>query len=122
MGIQEAELRAQRMLTEAFINADSLEVTLNRTSMVSDGKGGFMRSTLPLPPQVMRMIPLADGSEERFTADGQLVRPTYMLMGTHEADVERFDTVTLGSGRYEVVFVNVNRQYQVKAEVAYRGQ
>jgi hypothetical protein len=45
-----------------------------------------------------------------------------MLMGRHDADMQRWDTFTAEDGtRYEVVFVNANRQYEVKGEVAYRG-
>lgn len=123
MGIEATELRVQRILTRSFIKADRQEVVLYRASVASDGAGGTVKGTpAPLPPQVMRVLPLADGGDERFMADGQRVRPTYMLMGEHDADVERFDTLTLAEGRFEVVFVNANRQYEVKAEVAYRGQ
>jgi hypothetical protein len=123
MPIQSAEVRAQRMITKAFIDADSLEVVLYRAGKLSDGAGGVVEgSPSPLPPQVLRLIPLADGSDERFTADGKAVRPTYMLQGMFDADIERFDTFTHRGSRFEVVFVNENRQYQVKAEVVYRGQ
>ena len=123
MGIQEAELRVQRIMTDKFIQADSVEVTLYRSARSADGAGGYTdASPAPLPPQVMRLIPLRDGAEEQLTADGQKVRPTYMLMGRHDADMQRWDTFTTEDGtRYEVVFVNANRQYQVKGEVAYRG-
>lgn len=128
MGISEPEVRAQRIITAYFIKADSLEVTLFRVERTSDGAGGYTTgSPAPLPPQVMRLVPLQDGASaagpaNRFTADGQAVRPSYMLIGKHDADMERFDTFTLNTGRYEVVFVNANRQYEVKGEVAYLGQ
>jgi hypothetical protein len=122
-GIEAAELRAQRMITHSFILADANLITLYRSSTTSDGAGGTVHNPpTPLPPQTMRLIPLSDGADERLTADGKMVRPTYMLQGDYNADLQRGDTFTTEQGRYEVVFVNENRQYQVKGEVVYRGQ
>lgn len=123
MGIEQEELRVERMLTDAFISADSLQVVLNRTTEVSDGAGGVLLSdTAPLAAQKMRLLPLGDGAVERLTADGRVVRPSYMLLGNYDANMQRGDTFTLSTGRYQVVFVNENRQYEVKGEVAYVGQ
>lgn len=121
-GIETTELRVQRLLTASFIKADSVEVTITRNSVVSDGEGGYTRQAVTLAVQTMRLLPLSDGADQRLTADGQMVAPKYMLMGDHDADLERWDTFSLDSDRYEVVFVNENRQYQVKGEVVYRGQ
>lgn len=121
MGIEAAELAAQRLLTKAFIQADYLLVPLTRHVMMPDGAGGTEDVEVVLPEQTMRLLPLGDGAEERLTADGRAVRPSYMLQGMHDADMERWDTFTLDGHRYEVVFVNENRQYQVKGEVYYRG-
>lgn len=122
MAIAAAELRAQRVLTAAFIKADALQVTLSRAIRASDGAGGVIDAgVVDLPPQTMRLLPLGDGADERMTADGVMVRPTYMLQGNYDADMERGDTFVLPDGRYEIVFVNENRQYQVKGEAVYRG-
>ncbi len=122
MGISAAELRVQRSLTEKFIGADSFPVVLYRSSRTADGAGGWIPGDpAPLPPQVMRLIPLQDGAQERFTADGQAVTPGYMLMGKHDADMARWDTFEHRGATYEVVFINENRHYQVKGEVVYRG-
>ena len=122
MGIAELELAVQRRLSKAFIDADYLTVILERSSWVSDGSGGSVRQDpTPLPPQRMRLIPLGDGAQERFTANGETVTPAYMLLGEYTADLERWDEFTLNGRRYEVVFLNENQQYEKKAEVAYRG-
>jgi len=122
MGIAELELAVQRQLSKAFINADYLTVILERSVWVSDGSGGSVRQPpAPLAPQRMRLIPLGDGAQERFTASGEAVTPSYMLMAEHTADLERWDEFTLNGRRYEVVFLNENQQYEKKAEVAYRG-
>jgi hypothetical protein len=83
--------------------------------------GVLMGTPTALPAQTMRLIPAQDGAQERFTADGKAVRPTYMLQGRYDADMERWDTFVHAGHRYEVVFVNENRQYQVKGEVVYHG-
>jgi hypothetical protein len=122
-GIASGELAIQRRLTEQFIKADSLEIVLYRSTPVADGKGGYTHSApAPLPAQTMRLIPLGDGATERLTANGQAVSPQYMLMGLYDADMQRFDSFTVGNDRYDVVFVNENRQYETKGEVYFRGQ
>lgn len=125
-GIRGSELALQRRLTKAFIEADAQEVVLLRSAVAADGEGGEVRGVpTPLAPQTMRIIPLQDGASAgnttRLTADGEAVRPSYMLMGTYDADMQRHDTYSTADGRYEVVFVNANRQYEVKGEVAYLG-
>jgi hypothetical protein len=123
MGIADVELRAQRANTVAFIKADSFTVVLERSVWASDGAGGTVKGDpAPLPAQVMRLIPLRDvGSVQRTTADGQAVEPTYALLGSYDADMERWDTFLLDDVEYEVVFVNQSRQYETKGEVFYRG-
>jgi len=116
------EAAVQRRLTEEFIKADGREVVLWRSVRQEDGAGGWtFGDPAPLPAQFMRLIPLRDGASVRMTADGQEVTPAYMLQGSHGADMERWDIFELEGVRYEVVFVNENRQYQVKGEVAHLG-
>lgn len=120
--IATAELAIQRRLTKAFIEADVLPVVLRRSTVTSDGAGGSVQGDpQDLQPQRMRLIPLGDGAKERFTANGEEVRPSYKLLGRYDADMERGDEFTLNGNRYEIVFVTENRQYEVKGEVAYRG-
>jgi hypothetical protein len=120
--IAAAELAIQRQLTAAFVQADRILVTLVRSTPVSDGAGGTSPGTpTPLAAQVMRLIPLGDGAQERMTSDGREVRPAYKLLGLHTADMEIDDEFTIGGKRYQVVFISENRQYEVKGEVAFRG-
>jgi len=126
MGIRQAELAMQRRLTKAFIAADWRSVVLMRAEITEDGAGGFVTGEpAPLPSQVMRLI--AQGStgadsKQRMTANGQQVTPEYILLGLHDADIQRWDSFELDGRRYEVVFVNENRQYEAKGEVAYLGE
>ena len=120
--IAPVELRLQRAQTHAFIKADAREVTLRRSLREPDGAGGFIDGDpVDLPPQCLRLMPRQDGATPRPTADGEMVEPGYTLLGRHDADMRRWDTFVLDGVRYEVVFVNENRQYEVKGEVAYRG-
>jgi hypothetical protein len=70
----------------------------------------------------MRLIPSQDGSKPRQTLNGEMVTPSYMLMGAHDADMERWDEFQIDEAWYQVVFINQNRQYEVKGEVVYRGR
>jgi hypothetical protein len=121
--IAAAELAVQRMLTAEFIAADFIVLALERSARVSDGKGGYRVQRSTLAPQTFRLIPQGDtgGAVERLTADGKAVRPQYVLMGAHTVDLARGDLFAIGDRRYEVVFINENRQYEVKGEVAYLG-
>lgn len=122
MAVSATELAAQRGLTAAFVSADAEPITLLRSEWVSDGAGGEVRQNPePLPVQMLRFQPRQDGGSPRETADGQQVVPMYTLVGPHTADIDRWDEFTLHGNRYEVVFVYENRQYEVKAEVAYLG-
>lgn len=121
MGIATGELLVHRANTVAFIAADSFTCTLNRRTRVPDGAGGHTFTATPLAPQIMRLIPLGDGAPERMTEDGKSVRPTYMLMGAYGCDMQREDTFAKDGRQYRIVFINDNRQYEVKGEVVYVG-
>jgi hypothetical protein len=117
-----AELDIQRRITAEFIAADCNDIELLRRPQTSDGAGGFTWDTAaPVAVQSLRLIPSQDGAQPRLTADGVEVTPSYMLMGTYDASIQRFDEFTLAGRRYQVVFVNANAQYEVKGEVAYLG-
>jgi len=121
--IASSELSVQRQLTKVFIEADKIQVVLSRSTPTDDGAGGTIPgSPVDLPPQTMRLIPLGDGAQERFNANGVAVTPSYMLMGYHDSDMEREDQLVIGGRRYEIVFINENQQYEKKGEVAYRGE
>lgn len=120
--IPSAEAAIQRRLTEEFIAADVDVIQLTRTPRLSNGAGGRTLGTPePLSPQRFRLIPSQDGAAERLTADGRAVTPSYNLMGEHNADMERFDEFELDGRRYQIVFINANRSYETKGEVAYLG-
>jgi hypothetical protein len=121
--IASAELAIQRRLTESFVNADYVILSLVRTPRISDGAGGFKDGTpVTLAPQTFRLTPSEDGATARTTSEGETATPEYMLIGAYTVDLARFDRFTIGSRRYEVTFISENRQYEVKGEVNYLGE
>lgn len=117
------ELKVLRYNTQEFIAADSREVVLLRSTRVSNGTGGTRPSpAVPQPAQTMRVLPQAASTAvERTAVDGQVVTPSWVLLGTFSADMKRGDRFALADGSTgEVVYVHEKRQYQVKGEVAVR--
>jgi hypothetical protein len=113
----------QRNLTRAFIAADEDAVVLERRTRTANGSGGYVLSApAALPSQPMRLIPLQSGAAERHTLDGKLVEPGYALLADWDADMARWDLFTVNGRRYEVVFINENRSYELKGEVVYHGE
>jgi len=121
MGLAPGELAAQRAATKWYVDADAFDCVLIRATEVSNGAGGYIMQDVPLNQQRLRMNPLQDATTERVTPDGRKLRPAYMLIGYHDADVERLDRFFKDGREYEIVFLVENQQYQVKAEVAYVG-
>jgi hypothetical protein len=125
-GIPDIELRVMRRNTAEFIAADDRPVTLRRATPVPNGTGGTKPGTpVPLPTQTMRLLPAAEStSTERRLPDGTLVKPTWVLLGVHTADMLRGDVFTISESPVvvgEVVYVHEKRDYQVKGEVIARG-
>jgi hypothetical protein len=117
------ELSVQRQNTVAFIEADPLEIQLNRSTKTPNGSGGYTTtSAAPVGGlQRMRLIPQQGPLPEQITADGQRVIPQYVLMGTYQADMQRWDEFLLDGKRYQITDVQHNRQYETKGWVFYLG-
>lgn len=124
-GIAASELKVLRRNTKAFIDADDRSVVLLRPTRVPNGTGGTRPGpAAPLAAQTMRLLPQdASSSTERRMADGTVVLPTWVLLGTHDADMKRGDTFVMpdGTTTAEVVYVHEKKAYEVKGEVATRG-
>lgn len=123
-GIPAAELRLLRKNTREFILADDRQITLTRTPQVDTGTGGSRPGApAPLATQTLRLLPqdLATSTERRLP-DGSVVKPAWVLLGEHTADMKRGDTFPLPDGTTgEVVYVHEKKDYQVKGEVVTRG-
>lgn len=122
--IDARELRVLRRNTQAFIDADPTEVVLHRPTRTNTGTGGTRPSGwAPQTVQTMRLLPQGGGtSTERQLPDGKVVRPTWVLLGTYDANMLRGDAFDLPDGSVgEVVYVHEKRAYEVKGEVVGRG-
>lgn len=123
MTIRPAELRAQRRISRAFIEADPVTVTLARRSRNPDGAGGTtVGAPVSQAPQRFRLLPQEDGATARTTAEGETATPEFMLMGEWNANMARFDEFTLADGRrFQIVYID-DRQYELKGECVYLGR
>lgn len=113
-----------RLNTVAFIEADPRQVQLHRPARVNTGTGGTKAGAWAAQTvQTMRLLPQAEStSTERRLASGAVVRPTWVLLGTHDANMKRGDAFDLPDGSVgEVVYVHEKDAYQKKGEVAARG-
>jgi hypothetical protein len=120
--IAAVELSIQRQLTIVFIEADPLELQLRRPVRTADGAGGYVDAMVNVGSlQRLRLIRQQDQSDEQLTADGRMIAPTYVLMGSYLADIQRWDEFELNGERYQILSVAQNRQYEVKGLVAYLG-
>lgn len=119
--IRDAELKAQRRVSLAFIEADVRMVDLLRSPRSDDGAGGVeVGEPVPIGAQRFRLLPQEDGATARTTAEGESATPEYMLMGAWNADMKRFDEFELDGVRYQIVYID-DRQYELKGEVIRLG-
>jgi hypothetical protein len=121
MTIRPAELRVQKRISTAFIEADGRSVVLQRRTRTPDGAGGtLVGDPVDQAAQLCRLLPQEDGATARTTAEGETATPEYMLMASAGANMERFDEFTLDGRRYQIVYID-DRQYEVKGEAVYLG-
>jgi hypothetical protein len=100
-----------------------MEVTLKRKVKAPDGAGGTTSTPVTLDPQRVRLISrdTVAGAQQRTTVDGKLVTPAYVLLAEYDADIKAGDSFRIDTADYEIVFVRLDKRYEVTAEVAYRG-
>lgn len=116
--IDPAELRVQRRLSTAFINADKKEIVLERSERTANDTGGFTDGPPdPLPAQDMRLIPSNRQLPERELEDGSWAQPTHVLMAHWDSDMQRYDKFTDDGQVYVIVWVYEKHAYSRKADV-----
>ena len=125
-----------RRNAQAFINAQPLDIQLNRPVKETTETGGIVRAgDETLEVQRFRWIPFKRRLtwEKIFSPQGigreQLNKVQYILEGSHNADIREGDWfhITpedhgLQSGQYEVVFVSSWREERTQAGLMYRGE
>lgn len=98
-------LLALRRNLDAFIRADPVTLVLQRPNKIQTSAGGVITSDpAPLPPQQFRLAPFKrrQSNDIQNTQDGYLRLGEYVLVGRHNADVEKGDTFEYNNLIYRV--------------------
>lgn len=123
MPVDVNEVAVQRKLTREFIRrGNRKELVLNFEQKVADLSGGMKRGVPDTrSKQVFHLAVPTTQLPERVTAAGITAVPEYILVGYHDAVVQRGDWFYMDGIKYEVVFVHPDRSYETRAEVVYLG-
>ncbi len=119
-----AELEIHQRNTLAFIQADPVTLTLSRREKVPTDAGGYVwQDDVPVGAQTFRMIPASDSAPEVKTSSGRLTLPSFVLMGVHDANMQRWDKFTINGETYELAsdirpLHSVESVYERKADAA----
>lgn len=98
------ELSVQRANTKAFIAADAVQVTLIPRNKEQLPSGGFrFQNGLPRTTQTMRIIPITDVVQPVQDENGVDIAPSFVLMGAHDAEMERFDVFVRDGVKYQIL-------------------
>lgn len=111
--------------TQRFIDENPTDVTLIRTTRVSDGAGGTEPGAdVELPTQTMRLVGLnlRSATEARVSAEGQTVVPTNALIALPSADMANGDVFEKDGVKYEILFISDNPEWRRQAEVFRHAQ
>lgn len=116
------ELKVNRKQTAAFIAEDPVRLTLTHpATRTPDGAGGYTTTPGgPADPQDFRLI-IQGGNVASRNIDGAQIKPAYVMIGKHDADVKIGDTFTFNNRNYEIKYVRENRDYETWSEVVYTG-
>lgn len=99
-----AETQLLRTNTDWFIAADPVVLVLTPSGKVSDGAGGYTPAPgEPRAEQIFRLIPSTDSMPQIQTPDGVQLTPTYVLLGSYDAEMERWDTFSLNGVDFRIV-------------------
>lgn len=119
------EIRALRLSTDSLIRARPTRIRLKRpAALVSDGRGGFTRATLPVEqsPRERYFAPIKDETKTPLSSSenvSQGFHINHILIGPYDDDIRSGDKFVIGGEEYIVARVNPDKRYQVKAEVGF---
>lgn len=122
--VSSMELEIQRRNTKAFIDANAIWVTLEPYGKVDTPDGGFrLQNGTPRSPQTFRLLPQSDVMPQVQTPDGIQLTPTYVLLGTWDCEMERWDKFFFNDVWFRIVSPirpdhSVINVYERKADVA----
>ena len=109
-----AELIMRRKNVTEFIRADSVDIEISRTSKPERTASGGKKpgETKKLPKQTIRIVQ----NVRRFTAGlvnaeaGDIPNGVYVIIGRHNADIQRDDTFEAGGEKYIVMGISQLRK------------
>jgi hypothetical protein len=124
--MNDSELAVYRANTKAFIDADPITAVLTPQTETKGFSGTKMEAGAPRAPQTFRLIPQNDVTPEVMTPDGIQLTPTFVLLGMHDAAMDRWDTFSLGDRKFQIVSPirprhTVASRYESKGDVAIIG-
>ena len=115
-------LQVNRRLTRAFIQANPVTLVLTPRSKVRTPTGGTKwQEGTPRAPQVMTLIEPPTDPVPTVTADGVERRVNFMLLGRHDAAMERGDVFTHQGRDWEIVEMFYDNGYEKRGMVSGRG-
>lgn len=112
------DLEVQRMLTRAFIDTMPVALTLVPHERVKTQSGGYREETRPARPvQVMRLIEPTMPSDPLRAADGVQREVSFILLGTHDAEMEVGDRFSFDGDEWELISVFFDNGWERRAAV-----
>jgi hypothetical protein len=106
--MNQVELKLLRRQTREFIHAKGIKLRLKRQGTVDSGNGAWIPGAVEtLLPQEFRLVPFKRRLtlQEVKNQDGAFHVLDYILVGFHDADVQRGDKFTYLDTDYEVIGV-----------------
>lgn len=122
----ETEIRVQRKLTQALIDALPVSLALIPRTRTPDGSGGWTwMDETPRDPQVFHIVEFggAGGAdvEPLRTADGHQRYVTYTLLAAWDAEVGLYDRFTFNNEPCEIVELMRDNSWEIRAKIASWG-
>jgi hypothetical protein len=106
--------------TRTFVEQNPVDIIVQRTPKVSDGKGGHRNGTpVDLPVQTVRKVGSSRITADKTftTSDGLLVVPSATLIGLPDLDFQNGDQFTIGTTKFEIVGVDRDPPWRVQCAV-----
>lgn len=106
-------------LTQRFIDENPVTVTVYRSTLVADGRGGWTPGApAPVTTVIGRLVgESAALRNSRATPDGVQTRPMFHFITMPDEDLQIDDTFTIDSDTYEVRNVSTTPPWRMDLEV-----
>lgn len=117
-----AELAANRRLTEAFIDADPVVLSIVIPGQKTpDGEGGWVTTPALTISAKGRLIPQSDKVPVLATSEGFRPRPEFVLMVMPETQLAKGATFKLFGKGWRIDQLHLKPDYELKGDVFQDG-